>query len=536
MHLFLVGPPGIGKSTVAPLLAARLGASVIEIDRAIARRARKSNSDLVEQDGMERFRDLESRVIATLRPTPAWIIVDTGGGTPIREGNRTRMRELGLIIGLRGSLQRVTAGIVATMAKRPNRDASSPWYVAPADRARAVLRERRAAYADADVTFDVDRDATADDTADAIAAWIVAARGIRIDVGGERPYPVLVRAGLIDQVGTHLGDLGWSGRVAVVSERSAAARYEQRLMRSLQHAGFDPVALHLPTGERAKSVRAVAKLWGDLASGGLGRDGGIVALGGGAVGDAAGFAAATYLRGVRVAHVPTTLLGMVDAAIGGKTAIDIPAGKNLVGAFHTPDAVFADAGVLATLPQRQLSSGLAEVVKSAFLADREAVAHVDRSLDAVLRGAIGPQLTTIALAAEVKAGIVTLDPRESGLRELLNFGHTLGHAYEAASGYRVTHGEAVAIGLVFASALSETLGLAPRSLRIDVERLLARARLPIRAQLTPEVWTYLQRDKKARAGKVRWILPRRIGRFSEVTDVGDGALRAAARLVQGRAA
>jgi 3-dehydroquinate synthetase len=161
---------------------------------------------------------------------------------------------------------------------------------------------------------------------------------------------------------------------------------------------------------------------------------------------------------------------------------------------------------------------------------------VERSLDAVLRGEIGPQVTSVALAAEVKANIVTLDPRETGLRELLNFGHTMGHAYEAASKYRVTHGEAVAIGLVFASALSETLGLAPRSLRIDVERLLARARLPIRAPLPREVWSYLQRDKKARAGKVRWILPRRVGLFSEVVDVADGTLRDAARLVQGRAA
>ena len=301
-------------------------------------------------------------------------------------------------------------------------------------------------------------------------------------------------------------------------------------------AGFDPVALRLPTGEAAKSVRSVARLWGELAGAGIGRDGGIVALGGGAVGDAAGFAAATYLRGVRVAQVPTTLLGMVDAAIGGKTAIDIPEGKNLAGAFHPPDAVFADAGVLATLPQRQLSSGLAEVVKSAFLADRDAVAHVERALEPVLRGEIGPQVTTVALAAEVKAGIVTLDPRETGLRELLNFGHTMGHAYEAASGYRVTHGEAVAVGLVFASALSETLGLAPRSLRIDLERLLTRARLPIRASFTREAWTYLRRDKKARAGKVRWILPRRVGLFSEVTDVSEEALREAARLMRGRAA
>jgi shikimate kinase/3-dehydroquinate synthase len=530
VHLFLVGPPGIGKSTVAPLLAGMLGASVFETDRAIARRARKSNKEVIEQDGMDSFRDLESRVIASLRPTPAWIVVDTGGGAPIREENRKRMRELGLIIGLRGSVERITAGIAATMAKRPNQ------HVAPEERARSVLRERRVAYADVDIAFDVDRDATAQESAHAIAAWIVAARGIRIDVGGERPYPVLVRAGLLDQVGAHLVDLGWSGRVAIVSEQAAGGRYESRLVRSLEHAGLDPIALRVPSGEAAKSVRALARLWADLAAAGLGRDGGIVALGGGAVGDAAGFAAATYLRGVRVAQVPTTLLGMVDAAIGGKTAIDIAEGKNLVGAFHPPDAVFADAGVLATLPQRQLSSGLAEVVKSAFLADRDAVAHVDRSLDAVLRGDIAAQVTTVALAAEVKAGIVTLDPRETGLRELLNFGHTLGHAYEAASGYRVTHGEAVAVGLVFATALSEILGLAPRSLRVDVERLLARARLPIRATLSREVWTYLQRDKKARAGKVRWILPRRVGLFSEVTDIGDRTLREAARLLQGRAA
>src|SRR4029079_8686470 len=279
--------------------------------------------------------------------------------------------------------------------------------------------------------------------------------------------------------------------VAVVSEPAAAARYEERLMRSLTHAGFEPVAHRLPTGEGAKSIRAVAKLWGELAESGLGRDSGIVALGGGAVGDAAGFAAATYLRGVRVAQVPTTLLGMVDAAIGGKTAIDIPEGKNLVGAFHPPDAVFADAGVLATLPQRQLSSGLAEVVKSAFLADRDAVAHVERSLDAVLRGDIGPQLTTVALGAEVKAGIVTLDPRETGLRELLNFGHTLGHAYEAASSYRVTHGEAVAIGLVFAAALADVLDLAPTALRERLETLLRTAGLPVRAKLPARTWSLL---------------------------------------------
>src|SRR5207244_3311375 len=202
--------------------------------------------------------------------------------------------------------------------------------VAPRDRARRVLQERKSAYADTDVTFDVDG-ASALETARAIAAWLVSARGVRIDVAGpERPCHVLIRAGVLDHVGPHLADLGWRG----------------------------------------------------------------------SVGDVAGFVAATYLRGIRLAQVPTTLLGMADASIGGKTAIDIAAGKNLVGAFHSPDAVFADLAVLATLPARQLSSGLAEVTKCAFLADRESVAQLARSIENVRAGDLGAILAAVTIAAE----------------------------------------------------------------------------------------------------------------------------------------
>jgi shikimate kinase / 3-dehydroquinate synthase len=526
MHIFLVGPPGIGKSSVAPVLAHHFGAAVIELDREIQRRAGKPNKDLIEQDGMERFRDVESRVLLKLPPTPSWVVVDTGGGAPIREDNRALMRRLGLIVGLRGSLDRVASGIAATQAKRPYQS------VAPRDRARRVLQERRSAYADTDVTFDVDG-ASTEETARAIAAWLVSARGVRIDVAGpERPCRVLIRAGLLDHVGPHLEDLGWRGRIAVVSDQATASRYEAAVLRSLDAVSLGSVAIRVPGGERGKRLSVAARLWDSLAREGIGRDGGILALGGGSVGDVAGFVAATYLRGIRVAQVPTTLLGMADASIGGKTAIDIAAGKNLVGAFHSPDAVFADLAVLATLPARQLSSGLAEVTKCAFLADRESVAQLERSLENVRAGDLGAILAAVTIAAEVKGSIVSQDPRESGLRELLNFGHTMGHAYEAASGYRVTHGEAVAIGMVYATALAETLDLTVPTLRPDLENLLDRAALPKRARLPKAVWSYVLRDKKARAGKLRWILPRRIGRFSEVTDVGETALRAAARVVE----
>jgi 3-dehydroquinate synthase len=526
MHLFVVGPPGIGKSSVAPALARHFGASVVELDREIERRAGKSCKDVIEQDGMARFREIESGVLLKLAPTPSWVVVDTGGGAPISESNRAFMRRRGLIVGLRGSLDRVTKGIAATMAKRPDQD------FAPRDRARAVLRERKTAYADTDVTFDVDR-ATSEETARAIAAWLVSARGVRIDVAGpERPCRVLIRAGVLDHVGPHLADLGWRGQVAVVSDAPTAARYEPDLLRSLASVGLKTVTLRVPAGERGKQIGVAARLWASLASSHVGRDGGIVALGGGSVGDVAGFVAATYLRGVRLAQVPTTLLGMADASIGGKTAIDIAAGKNLVGAFHSPDAVFADLAVLATLPARQMSSGLAEVTKCAFLADRESVAQLARSLENVRAGDLGAILAAVTIAAEVKGGIVSQDSRESGLRELLNFGHTMGHAYEAASGYRATHGEAVAIGMVYATALAEKLELTATTVRPELEDLLHRADLPTRTRLPKAVWSYVLRDKKARAGKLRWILPRRIGRFSEVTDVGESALRAAARIVE----
>ena len=339
---------------------------------------------------------------------------------------------------------------------------------------------------------------------------------------------------MLEHAGTHLHDLGWTGPVAIVADGYTATRHASAVRRSCAAAGIDTTLIRVPRGERAKTVAALVRLWDALGAAGIGRDGGVIAVGGGTVGDVAGFAAATYLRGVRVAHVPTTLLAMVDSSIGGKTGIDLARGKNLAGAFHQPDAVLADPSVLASLPRRERASGFAEIAKSAFLADRDAVAQVERSAAAVVDGDLGPTLGAIALAVTVKGGIVAADEHETGLRELLNFGHTLGHAYEAASRYRVTHGEAVSVGMVFAAALAETLDLAPSSFRERLEALLRGAGLPIRATLPARTWSFLRADKKARRGSVRWILPRVIGRFSEVVDVAPRALRAAAAVVEER--
>ena len=527
MHLFLTGPPGIGKSSVAPLLAEALGGRAMDLDDEIERVAGKPCTKVITEDGMPRFRALESEALAALRPTPALIVVSTGGGSVILEPNRRRMSELGLRVGLTGTVATVARGIAATMGKRAHLD------VGPRQHASRVLKQRRDVYADVDASFRVDG-IEPHEVALAIAAWLVSARGIRIDVQASRAYPVLIRAGLLDHCGTHLRDIGWQGRVAIVADPLTAARHAPAVRRSCAAAGLDATVITVPRGERAKSVAVLARLWAAFGAHGIGRDGGIVALGGGTVGDVAGFAAATYLRGVPLAHVPTTLLAMVDSSIGGKTGIDLARGKNLAGAFHRPDAVLADPSVLASLPRRERSSGFAEIAKCAFLSDRDSVAQLERSCAAVIAGDLGPTLGSIALAATVKAGIVAVDERESGLRELLNFGHTLGHAYEAASRYRVTHGEAVSIGMVFAAALAERLDLAPTALRERLEALLRMAGLPVRTRLPSRTWSLLASDKKVRRGSVRWILPRTIGRFSEVTDVGSRTLRQAAAIVEGR--
>jgi 3-dehydroquinate synthase len=527
MHLFLVGPPGIGKSTVAPLLAEILAAVPADLDTEIERRVGRACDRIIREDGMPRFRALESEALARLVPTHALVVVATGGGAPIEDANRRRMAELGVRIGLTGSAATVARGIVATLGGRGHLD------VPPREHAARVLQERRTAYADVEVTFAVDR-VPPGDVARAVAAWLVAARGLRLDVDGTRPYPVLVRAGLLEHAGTHLADLGWSGRAAIVADTLTARRHAPAVAASCAAAGITTTTIRVPRGERAKSVSALERLWRAFSRAGLGRDGAVIALGGGTVGDLAGFAAATYLRGIRYAQIPTTLLAMVDSSIGAKTGIDLAAGKNLAGAFWAPDAVLADPAVLGSLPRRQRASGLAEVVKSAFLADRQAVAQVERSVVRVLGGDLGPTVGAIALAASLKAGIVGRDEREAGVRELLNFGHTLGHSYEAASRYTVTHGEAVSIGMVFATALAEDLDLVPGAFRERLERILQAAGLPVRARIPVGAARFLAQDKKVRAGKVRWILPRAIGRFSEVTDVGRSSLAAAARVVEGR--
>lgn len=330
----------------------------------------------------------------------------------------------------------------------------------------------------------------------------------RVEVAlGPRSYPVLVGRGLLGR----LGDLGvlprHVRRAAVVTQPPVAAHHLDTVRAALADAGLEVHTIEVPDGEQAKTVAVLAEVWERLAAIPLERRDLVVALGGGVVGDLAGFAAATWHRGVAVLQLPTTLLAQVDAAIGGKTAIDLPAGKNLVGAFHQPVAVVCDVDTLGTLPRPLLVEGLAEVVKYGLIRD-PAILDLLETGDVAADRELHAEL--VRRSAAVKAAVVAADEREHGERAHLNLGHTVGHALEAVTGYRrLRHGEAVAIGTCAALRIGVAVGRTPAALVDRTETLLDRLGLPTRGPAVDRgaLWAAMRRDKKT-AGEVRFVLLR----------------------------
>jgi 3-dehydroquinate synthase len=328
-----------------------------------------------------------------------------------------------------------------------------------------------------------------------------------------------IAGGSLDRAGALVRQAGFApGPVAVVSDARVERLYGARLRRSLKRAGYDSGSpLVVPAGERSKSLAQVAKLYDGFARRGLERGRPVIALGGGVACDLAGFAAATWLRGVPLVLVPTSLLAQLDASIGGKTAVDLPAGKNLVGAFHQPRLVVVDPLVLRTLPRRHLRSGLAEAAKVGFALDRTLVTNLERAAPALRNGGPGAAQAlrdTIERAVRAKLRIVTRDPKEGGERALLNYGHTTGHALEALGGYRrFLHGEAVALGMLVAARAAVRRGLLPAAVEARQARLLAALGLPQRIPRISarKILSAMRLDKKRSAGTLRFVLTQGVG-------------------------
>jgi shikimate kinase/3-dehydroquinate synthase len=498
LPVFLVGFMGAGKSAAGRALAARLGVGFVDLDEIVEAEAGESVAAIFSAEGEEGFRRRETAALAQVTGGGAGVVA-TGGGTPTWGDNLVRMRRAGLVVELTAPLEILLARAAADGgAERRPLLSRGPAAAAALLAARQPIY-RRAAHATV---------ATAGRDPAEIARRIAGLVPIAAALGAALPdssicaleraaYPIAVGAGLLESLGERVAGLPGVTRVAVISDGNlVAAGHATAARRSLENAGLEVVEWIVAAGEASKSVEVYGELAEDLVAAGLDRKSVVVALGGGVVGDLAGFVAATLFRGVRLVQVATSLVAMVDSAIGGKTGVNLEAGKNLLGAFWQPELVLVDPNLLATLPARERRAGIGELLKYGLLDGRDLYRLIER--DPTGAEAIGR-------AAGYKSWIVTRDEREeSGERALLNLGHTVGHAIERAAGYgEVLHGEAVGLGLLAAARVSAALGLAAAELEAEIAASLAAAGLDtdIERWLRPEVLAHIGVDKK-RTGEI----------------------------------
>lgn len=497
MRVFVSGPMGVGKSTVVHAVAARLGLEAVDLDARVEARAGMAISEIFARSGEAAFRALERECARALLDEDQ-IVVALGGGTVADESTRRAMLGAGLLVTLDAPVDVLIKRVGARGAGRPMLTGDV------ASRLRALLAERRGVYAEAHGRVDATR--SVDDVAASIVA-LVREEPVAVALG-ERSYAVEIAAGC--RARWHERTKGFSGRVFVADRNTE---------RYLPGAGHADASVVLEPGEANKDIRAVERIWDAGLSLGGDRGACVVAVGGGVVGDLAGFAAATLLRGVAFGQVPTSLLAMVDSSVGGKTGFDRPQGKNLVGAFHQPRFVLCDVETLETLPREERIAGLAEVVKSAWLEGEADVVALEEDVDALVAGDPGATERAIRRSVRTKARVVAADEQEAGLRMCLNLGHTLGHALEAAAGFGgLRHGEAVALGLIAAMRIGRRLGDAGTDAEPRMVRLLSRLGLPtdLDRRIDARVLSFVGADKKRAGARVGFVVPGEPGRHRVV--------------------
>ena len=480
--IFLAGFMAAGKSTVGRIIARHAGLELIDTDELVVKQAGQEIPEIFARDGEQRFRELETKALKeAIARGPA--VGATGGGIMTRPENVAAMKAAGPIV-----LLWVTA---ETVLRRTQADQSRPLLGAQdrEKRVRELLERRRESYEQADyfVPGDVGGPAEVAErvihllAADQRAAVLVG-EPVRVEVRPDtaRSYSIVVGHGLVHQAAELIGAVAPEGvRMALVTAQGPCAEIAERLAASLENRWVVRI-FAVPDGEESKAVEQLVKLWEDFAAWEMDRSSWVVAVGGGMIGDLAGTAAAMYMRGINIVQVPTTVLAQIDSSIGGKAAVNLPAGKNLVGAFHHPRLVISDVEVLNTLPEDQVRAGLAEGIKHAALFDAELFEWLEENVDAVVRRERVPMLYFIARNAQLKAQVVSSDPRERHLRALLNFGHTIGHAVErAAEGWGISHGQAVAVGMIAESQVAVEMGLMSREAADRIRALVEAAGLPV---------------------------------------------------------
>ncbi|HEY5571615.1 MAG TPA: 3-dehydroquinate synthase [Anaerolineales bacterium] len=513
--IFLYGPPGSGKSTLGIKLAESLRLPFYDLDEHIQSEAGMTIPEIFQEESEAGFRRREKAQLEKVL-TKDWGVIALGGGAMLDAASRKMASSAGPVLCLAAPFETLLARLAATSEERPllvTNDADRDLGAG----LRALLAQRSEHYA----TFPLQLDTSSADTASLVweaqillgtfhvSSMASSAGGIPEDPRG-LGYDVRVQAGGLPALGEALRVRGLRGPIALVSDENVAALHLHRPLKSLHEAGYPSQPIVVPAGEDSKDISTLTFLWEAFLEMGLERGSTVVALGGGVVGDLAGFAAASYKRGVPWVAAPTTLLAMADSSLGGKTGIDLRQGKNLVGAFHAPRLVLSDPNTLDTLPEEELRAGLAEVVKAGIIGDpalfnkcAEGWEAVQSDWDEVVRRAMA-----------VKIRVIEADPFEHGPRAALNLGHTVGHAVEMAANFAMKHGQAVAIGMVVEAHLAERVGLAEKGLAEEIAGVLRGLGLPteVPAGLDKRaILEGMQVDKKRAGGKVRFALPVRVG-------------------------
>jgi len=490
MNLVLYGPPGSGKTTVGQAVARQLGREFVDLDQWVEARWSRPVADYFEQGEEIVFRAREREACRTLA-TRENLVIAPGGGALLDPHSRAVLEGTGCIVSLVASLETLLARLEGDQARPLLRGAL-------AERLATLLRERAALYQSFAAHVVTDALPVAAVVERVIALFQTYGEQVRFELGD---CSAVMGAGVMAQLHELMPAKQLRAPHLIISDATVA---------SLHHLPLTAPSAVFPAGEAHKNLATVNELYAQCVAHNMERGGTLLALGGGVVGDVAGFVAATFMRGVAWVNLPTTTLAMVDASLGGKTGVDLPAGKNLVGAFHPPHLILADYDLLATLPLAEARNGMAEVIKAALIGDADLFARLSTEVRA---DHAPPQPQYLPRAAAVKVGIVNADPFERGERAKLNLGHTIGHGIEAASGYALKHGEAIAIGLVAEACLAERIGLASIGLADEIKRCLKTWGLPTACPgLDPtRIRVLMNSDKKKANARLKFALPRAVG-------------------------
>jgi 3-dehydroquinate synthase len=530
-NIFLVGFSGTGKTRVARHVARLLTWSAVDVDSEIVRRAGKPIHRIFAEDGEVVFRKLEATVLKEVSGKECQVVA-TGGGAFVSAANRRLLLGSGLVVCLEAQAETILRRLCECQDEsdgtsvRPLLEDKEPLV-----RIRSLKRRRQQYYAQAHWTVHTDLLSEGEVAQEVVKAWHMMAHRVS---GGRDPelaavvthssggYPVYVGWGLIVQMGKRLLDIGLKGPAYLVSDEGLYPKHVRYVQQVLEQSGIATHVYIVPRGEATKNLDMVRNILDWLIEHRVERRHVVIALGGGMVGDLAGYVAATCLRGLNLVQVPTSLLAMVDASIGGKVAVNLPQGRNLVGAFYQPRMVLADVSMLSTLGERECREGWTEAIKHGLILDRDLFETFEEHADKI--SALEPDVTTTVIrrSMAIKAQVVSEDEREADRRILLNYGHTIGHALETVAGYgRYYHGEAVSVGMMGAAMIGCRLGMTGDDIVRRQQDVLVRFGLPVSCPGADieALWDAMGRDKKMAGGTIRWVLLGGLGRAVVRRDV-----------------